>query len=96
MKKKELRLENGVDSSMNRQKSRRNEQVTRSEAECQRLYSEHDVCTKSTTNAFNSGKGGVEAPSPSFLVLNKDNVNAQLHKYSPMDKLQSEINVAPS
>jgi hypothetical protein len=74
-------LENGVGS-----KSRRNEQVAHSEAEC---HAADDLaalgCYESTTiddgQAGGVGGGGSHLPpSPLFLVPNKDNVNAQIHR----------------
>ena len=59
-------------------KSRRNEQVARSEAECQMRKAWHNRCLPMGTVAYDGGEEG--ASPPSFLVLNKDNVNAQLHK----------------
>ena len=71
------RLENEVGS-----KSRRNEQVARSEAECQKCNNKHDACLSMQMSAVSGGDGvGYSPPCPpSFLVLNKDNVNAQLHR----------------
>ena len=72
VKVKESSLENEGGS-----KSRRNEQVARSEAECQIGNYVHDDCLSTPMIDPNGGEG---ASPPSFLVLNKDNVNAQLHR----------------
>jgi len=63
-------------------KSHRNEQVARSEAECQERYGCEGGCQNKTTVGADGGVGVVSPPSspPSFLVPNKDNVNAQLHR----------------
>ena len=66
------RLENEGDS-----KSRRNEQVARSEAECQSGSYVRDECLSSPIIGADGGEG---SSPPSFLVHNKDNVNAQLHR----------------
>lgn len=67
-----LRLENEVGS-----KSRRNEQVARSKAECQSgSYVQDDYLSTTMIGA----DGGEGSSPPSFLVPNKDNVNAQLHR----------------
>jgi hypothetical protein len=67
-----LRLENEGGSE-----SRRNEQVARSEAECQGRKALHDGCL--ITQTVDSGGGVAGSSPPSFLVHNKDNVNAQLY-----------------
>ncbi|GAJ02221.1 unnamed protein product, partial [marine sediment metagenome] len=57
--------------------SRRNKQGARSEAECQRQRGDlHEGYLSTQTVGHNGGEG---ASPPSFLVYNKDNVNAQLH-----------------
>ncbi|MFC1932157.1 hypothetical protein ACFLXU_00800 [Chloroflexota bacterium] len=53
-------------------KSRRNEQVARSEAECQSGNYVFDGCHSKPTINANGGEG---SSPPSFLVRNKDNVN---------------------
>jgi hypothetical protein len=67
-----LRLENGGGS-----KSRRDEQVARSEAECQRQNNVHDDCLSNPMLDADDGEG---SSHPSFLVNNKDNVNAQIRR----------------
>ncbi|MFC1993373.1 hypothetical protein ACFLV3_06175 [Chloroflexota bacterium] len=67
-----IRLENGVGS-----KSRRSEQVARSEAECQRPKALHNGRLNIPTVSDDGGEG---SSPPYFLVRNKDNVNAQLQR----------------
>lgn len=69
-----IRLENEGGSE-----SRWNEQVARSEAECQSGSYVHDDCLGSRICNGKGGEGvGSSPPSPpSFLVHNKDNVNAR-------------------
>jgi len=71
MTEKVSRLENEVGS-----KSRRSEQVARSEAECQRQNALHDGRIIMPTVPADGGEG---SSPPSFLVLNNDNVNSQLY-----------------
>ncbi|MFC2063075.1 hypothetical protein ACFLS8_03945 [Chloroflexota bacterium] len=67
-------LENGVGS-----KSRRNEQGARSEVECQGVNAFYDANRfKGKADVFDDGEA-VGPSSPSFLVRNSINVNAQLH-----------------
>ncbi len=66
-----LRLENEGGS-----KSRRNEQVARSEVECQKPNDMNNDCINSTSNICQGGDGVGSSP-PLFLVRNKDNVNYQ-------------------
>ena len=76
--KRILRLENGGGS-----KSRRNEQVARSEAECQRCGNEHDACLSRKIPWAGDGEGGGGSHQPrypSFLVHNKGNVNSQIRR----------------
>ena len=69
VEEKESRLVNEGGS-----KSRRNEQVARSEAECQSdSYMQDDCLSTSMIDA----DGGEGSSPPSFLVHNKDNVNAR-------------------
>jgi len=56
-----FRLENGADP-----KGRRNEQVARSKAECQKRNNKHDDCHYSRAIDFKGGVSGT--PSPTFLV----------------------------
>jgi len=69
-----LRLMNAVGSPDLTSKSRRNEQVARSGAECQSRSYLHDECPFSPAIVLDGGEG---TSPPSFLVLNKDNVNAR-------------------
>ena len=58
-------------------KSRRNEQVARSEAECQRRNNLHNDCLSNPMIGENGGEGGV----PSFFpCLTMVNVNGQIQK----------------
>jgi len=77
MRQKDTVLVNGVGS-----KGRRNERGARSEAECQERYGSDGGCQSNTTVGVAGGVGvGSPPPSPpSFLVLNRDNVNAELQK----------------
>jgi len=52
--------------------------VARSGAECQEVNSMHDDCLFSSNYAVSGGGEG--SSPPSFLVLNKDNVNDELQK----------------
>jgi len=72
MKTNKLRLENEVGL-----KSRRNEQVARSEEKCQSGSYVYDDRLSTTMIGANGGEG---SSPPSFLVPNKDNVNAELHR----------------
>ncbi len=76
---KYLNLENEVGLPSDTPESRRNEQA-RSGAECKELGSRQGDCPDSTAIDDNGGGGGgaSPAPSPYFLVPNKNNVNAQL------------------
>ena len=69
---KPLRLVNDCGS-----KRRWNEQVARSEAECQRR---NNVQDERLNNTMIGAEGGAVASSPSFLVLSMDNVNSQNQK----------------
>ena len=77
-------LENAVGSALGASESRRSEQVARSEAECQTL-DEEEGCHNEPISDIEDGaiapsRQRCPSPSPSFLVLNMDNVNAQLHR----------------
>jgi hypothetical protein len=75
MKRQVSRLENEGGS-----KSRRNEQVARSEAECRRRYDGKSGYIQRKTAGSGEGGGGSQQPSPpSFLVQTIDNVN---YRYS--------------
>ena len=65
----DFRLENGTDP-----KGWRNEQVAQSKAECQSGSCVQDDCLYKRIIGANGEEG---SSPPSFLVLNKDNVNAR-------------------
>ena len=79
------RLENAVGSPLDSSESRRSEQGARSEAECRRL-DEEECCLNEPISDIEDGAiapsrlASPSSSSPSFLVHNKDNVNAQLQR----------------
>jgi len=76
---KYIRLENEGGSSELNTKSRRNEQVAHSEAECQGRNNMNEDCISSRMfdDKVERAIGAINNSPPSFLVHNKDNVNAR-------------------